>query len=189
VDVLVATDVAARGLDIADLPAVFNFDVPFNAEDYVHRIGRTGRAGASGIAVTLVTRDDTRLTSDIEKLIKKKIELQAFDVEDDRPRRRRHERDDDDRRGNDDSSSDDRRNEGRNRPSERELFQERRIERPRAPSRPVDPFFDRPYEPSAGDQKPAWEKDPQAKSSPGVSRNIKPRRQLAALLSGGAEKV
>ena len=48
VDVLVATDVAARGLDIVDLPAVFNFDVPFNAEDYVHRIGRTGRAGASG---------------------------------------------------------------------------------------------------------------------------------------------
>ena len=58
-----ATDVAARGLDIADLPAVFNFDVPFNAEDYVHRIGRTGRAGASGLAVTLVTRDDTRLVS------------------------------------------------------------------------------------------------------------------------------
>jgi ATP-dependent RNA helicase RhlE len=54
VDLLVATDVAARGLDIADLPAVFNFDVPFNAEDYVHRIGRTGRAGASGLAVTLV---------------------------------------------------------------------------------------------------------------------------------------
>ena len=48
VDVLVATDVAARGLDIVDLPAVFNFDVPYNAEDYVHRIGRTGRAGASG---------------------------------------------------------------------------------------------------------------------------------------------
>jgi ATP-dependent RNA helicase RhlE len=51
----VATDVAARGLDIKDVPAVFNFDVPFNAEDYVHRIGRTGRAGASGVAVTLVT--------------------------------------------------------------------------------------------------------------------------------------
>jgi ATP-dependent RNA helicase RhlE len=48
VDLLVATDVAARGLDIKDVPAVFNFDVPFNAEDYVHRIGRTGRAGASG---------------------------------------------------------------------------------------------------------------------------------------------
>jgi superfamily II DNA or RNA helicase len=63
VDLLVATDVAARGLDITDLPAVFNFDVPFHAEDYVHRIGRTGRAGASGLAVTLVTRDDTRMVS------------------------------------------------------------------------------------------------------------------------------
>src|SRR3954471_15084476 len=87
VDVLVCTDVAARGLDIADLPAVFNFDVPFNAEDYVHRIGRTGRAGASGLAVTLVTRDDARNVSDIEKLINKKIELEPFEVEDERPRR------------------------------------------------------------------------------------------------------
>ena len=69
---------AARGLDIADLPAVFNFDVPFNAEDYVHRIGRTGRAGASGLAVTLVSpSDDPRLVADIEKLIKKPIELEA----------------------------------------------------------------------------------------------------------------
>ncbi|MCE2907909.1 MAG: DEAD/DEAH box helicase, partial [Burkholderiaceae bacterium] len=100
VDLLVATDVAARGLDIADLPAVFNFDVPFNAEDYVHRIGRTGRAGASGLAITLVTRDDTRLVADIEKLIKKKIELEPAELEDDRPPRRRDERpyrrDDDD---------------------------------------------------------------------------------------------
>ena len=87
VDVLVATDVAARGLDIADLPAVFNFDVPFNAEDYVHRIGRTGRAGASGLAITLVARDDTRLVSDIEKLIKKKIEIEPFEFDDERPRR------------------------------------------------------------------------------------------------------
>ena len=84
---LVATDVAARGLDIADLPAVFNFDVPFNAEDYVHRIGRTGRAGASGLAVTLVARDDLRLVGDIEKLIKKKIEIEPFEFEDERPRR------------------------------------------------------------------------------------------------------
>ena len=71
VDLLVCTDVAARGLDIKDVPAVFNFDVPFNAEDYVHRIGRTGRAGASGLAVTLVGASDTRLVADIEKLIKK----------------------------------------------------------------------------------------------------------------------
>ena len=92
VDVLVATDVAARGLDIVDLPAVFNFDVPFNAEDYVHRIGRTGRAGASGLAVTLVTRDDTRLMADIEKLIKTKIELEAMELDDAPPRREPRER-------------------------------------------------------------------------------------------------
>src|SRR5205085_2655592 len=76
VDVLVATDVAARGLDIVDLPAVFNFDVPFNAEDYVHRIGRTGRAGQSGLAITLVARDEARDVADIERLIKKKIEIE-----------------------------------------------------------------------------------------------------------------
>src|SRR6201991_419768 len=92
VDVLVCTDVAARGLDIAALPAVCNFDVPFNAEDYVHRIGRTGRAGASGLAVTLVTRDDARNMSDIEKLINKKIELEPFEVEDDRPPREYRDR-------------------------------------------------------------------------------------------------
>src|ERR1700754_1429833 len=87
VDLLVRTDVAARGLDIKDVPAVFNFDVPFNPEDYVHRIGRTGRAGASGLAVTLVTREDARNISDIEKLVHKKIELEQFEVADERPRR------------------------------------------------------------------------------------------------------
>ncbi|NBY07979.1 MAG: DEAD/DEAH box helicase, partial [Betaproteobacteria bacterium] len=62
VDLLVCTDVAARGLDIKDVPAVFNFDIPFNAEDYVHRIGRTGRAGASGLAISFVSgSNDQRL--------------------------------------------------------------------------------------------------------------------------------
>jgi hypothetical protein len=88
VDLLVATDVAARGLDIKDVPAVFNFDVPFNAEDYVHRIGRTGRAGASGLAVTLVSGSDARLVADIEKLLKKKIEVEALEYDEDRPRGR-----------------------------------------------------------------------------------------------------
>ena len=68
VDLLVCTDVAARGLDIKDVPAVFNFDVPFNAEDYIHRIGRTGRAGAAGLAVTFVSKSDVRLVGEIEKL-------------------------------------------------------------------------------------------------------------------------
>jgi len=81
VDLLICTDVAARGLDIKDVPAVFNYDVPFNAEDYVHRIGRTGRAGAQGLALTLVSPSDTRLVADIEKLIQKKITLQACTLE------------------------------------------------------------------------------------------------------------
>ena len=88
VDLLVATDVAARGLDIKDVPAVFNFDVPFNAEDYVHRIGRTGRAGQSGLAVTFVSGSDTRLVGDIEKLLKRKIELEPMEFDEDRPRGR-----------------------------------------------------------------------------------------------------
>ncbi|NBV89673.1 MAG: ATP-dependent helicase, partial [Betaproteobacteria bacterium] len=71
--VLVATDVAARGLDIAELPAVINYDVPYAAEDYVHRIGRTGRAGASGQAISVMSPVDERLMQDIEKLIGKKL--------------------------------------------------------------------------------------------------------------------
>lgn len=73
ISILVCSDVAARGLDIADVSHVFNFDVPFNAEDYVHRIGRTGRAGKSGKAITLTTPDDKKLISAIESLIKKEI--------------------------------------------------------------------------------------------------------------------
>ncbi len=73
IDVLVATDVAARGLDISDLPCVINFDLPYNAEDYVHRIGRTGRAGASGDAISIYSDKDERLLVDIEKLIKQNI--------------------------------------------------------------------------------------------------------------------
>ena len=69
---LVATDVAARGLDISEMPCVINFDLPYNAEDYVHRIGRTGRAGAKGDAISLHTDKDERLLVDIEKLIKQK---------------------------------------------------------------------------------------------------------------------
>src|SRR5450830_470465 len=81
IDVLVATDVAARGLDISDLPCVINFDLPYNAEDYVHRIGRTGRAGASGDAISIYSDKDERLLADIEKLIKQSIkrgELTGF---------------------------------------------------------------------------------------------------------------
>ncbi len=74
ITLLVASDVAARGLDIPDVSHVFNFDVPIHAEDYVHRIGRTGRAGRFGAAFTLVTRSDTKFLDAIEKLIDQKIE-------------------------------------------------------------------------------------------------------------------
>ena len=74
IHVLVATDVAARGLDIKELPCVINYDVPFSAEDYVHRIGRTGRAGSHGLAIMLATREDGRLVDAIEKLTKQTFE-------------------------------------------------------------------------------------------------------------------
>ncbi|MCH1928738.1 DEAD/DEAH box helicase [Shewanella sp. A25] len=73
VRVLVATEVAARGLDIPSLEYVVNYDLPFLAEDYVHRIGRTGRAGKSGVAISFVSREEERTLADIEKLIGQKI--------------------------------------------------------------------------------------------------------------------
>ncbi|WP_184320960.1 DEAD/DEAH box helicase [Rhizobium phaseoli] len=110
---LVASDVAARGLDIPDVSHVFNFDVPIHSEDYVHRIGRTGRAGRSGAAFTLVTKRDTKFVDAIEKLIGEKVEWLNGDLnslppaeegkDSDRPRRNGRERGDKDRgrgRGN-----------------------------------------------------------------------------------------
>ena len=80
--ILVATDIAARGIDIDQLPCVVNFDLPQVAEDYVHRIGRTGRAGASGQAISLVSADEVGQLQAIEKLIKRKldrIEIEDFE--------------------------------------------------------------------------------------------------------------
>ena len=78
VRVLVATDIAARGLDIEDLPHVVNFELPFVSEDYVHRIGRTGRAGASGEAVSLVCSDENRLLRDIEQLLGQRLPMETL---------------------------------------------------------------------------------------------------------------
>ncbi len=187
IELLVATDVAARGIDIAALPAVFNFDIPFGAEDYVHRIGRTGRAGASGLAVSLVTSSDARLMADIEKLIKKKIEVEPFELQDDRrPRRESRYSEDREERPAESSASAG----GDREPSSRD--RDRDASRPARPARPayrrsepVDPFFNQPYEPAAGAD-PVWEDKSAtpASSTSSVSRFIKPKRKVAALLGG-----
>jgi ATP-dependent RNA helicase RhlE len=78
VRVLVATDIAARGIDIDRLPHVVNFDLPNVPEDYVHRIGRTGRAGAAGQAISLVSVDEHAFLRDIERLLRKPIRRQTI---------------------------------------------------------------------------------------------------------------
>ncbi|HQS20023.1 MULTISPECIES: DEAD/DEAH box helicase [unclassified Acidovorax] len=188
VDLLVCTDVAARGLDIKDVPAVFNFDVPFNAEDYVHRIGRTGRAGASGLAVTLVSGSDARLVADIEKLLKTKLDIEALEYDEDRPNIQQQGRINDGRRAwREAGASAEPRNDAARRdaaPRERERREPRepreyRGFRPAVASR--DPFFEKPYESSTADVAPAWEAAAKSPARSGVSANIKPKRKVAAL--------
>ncbi|QYF91755.1 DEAD/DEAH box helicase [Massilia sp. PAMC28688] len=174
-DVLVATDVAARGLDISDLPCVINFDLPYNAEDYVHRIGRTGRAGASGDAISVYSDKDERLLADIEKLIKQTIkrgELAGFVP----PAASRPPRD------SDRPAMRSRRDEAPARGADRG----ERAERSARPSGPpvrrekVDPWFLKPYEPSASATPVAAE--------PKANASIKPGKQKLAALLGGIPK-
>jgi ATP-dependent RNA helicase RhlE len=143
--VLVATDVASRGLDIEGLPQVINFDVPHSPEDYVHRIGRTGRAGMTGEAISLVAPEDAEALAAIEKLIKKRIDrvlVSGFAP-----------------------------NTGavatlipkRSRGPHRE---EPRRERP-----PADPIFSRPYEPGAGPAAAA----PAPKAEPRTGKRRQPQ--------------
>ena len=186
VDLLVCTDVAARGLDIKDVPAVFNFDIPFNAEDYVHRIGRTGRAGALGHAISFVSGSDQRLVVDIEKLLKTKITLENVAVEPDRSRERREQREP--RESREPREPRIERSESASRPREgyatrdtrpREQDSARRREVGYLPAARVknDPFFDKPYEATArsADAPPAAP-EPLRKSA-----NIKHKRVVAAL--------
>jgi len=80
IGILVATDIAARGLDIEELPFVVNFDVPLSPEDYIHRIGRTGRAGSTGEAITLMGEEDREKLSAIERLINRKFVIQRSEA-------------------------------------------------------------------------------------------------------------
>src|SRR5476649_2028333 len=205
IDVLVATDVAARGLDITDLPCVINYDLPYNAEDYVHRIGRTGRAGASGDAISIYSDKDERLLADIEKLIKQTItrgDLAGFTPSSSRGDERGERRPP--RRAEGVASAP---SEGRaprassaagepreNRDSSRSASSEVRDSRgaaprmsergPRASSGPLprrektDPWFLKPYEPAKAPAPAA------SGNALGASASAKPKQKLAALLGG-----
>ncbi|MFO1412464.1 MAG: DEAD/DEAH box helicase [Burkholderiales bacterium] len=80
-EILVATDVAARGLDVDDLPLVVNYELPHVPEDYIHRIGRTGRAGATGEAISFVASEEEKYLADIERLLKKKIDVLPLTID------------------------------------------------------------------------------------------------------------
>ena len=177
VEVLVATDVAARGLDIVELPCVINYDLPHSPEDYVHRIGRTGRAGASGDAISLMSKEEERYLLDIEKLTGTPIvraDLEGFDPD----RSRLRERGD------------------RTERSERGSREERppRAEggyrdRERTPARhasprqaPVDEWFLKPYQP---DEKFEASVEPVVtnQSKPLTGKSVERRPTVAALFS------
>ena len=172
IDVLVATDVAARGLDIAELPCVINYDLPYSAEDYVHRIGRTGRAGASGDAWSLCSDKDVRLLVDIEKLIRQKltpVELVGFEGRSARHPDGKNHTERSERRPSDRG---DRAASDRSRPASAP-----------APRREkIDPWFLKPYEPS---------EPTQAQTEPVLSKSSKtaPPVRRAALLGGGGNKT
>jgi superfamily II DNA/RNA helicase len=181
VDLLVCTDVAARGLDIKDVPAVFNFDIPFHAEDYVHRIGRTGRAGQSGLAVNFVSKSDARLIVEIEKMLRAKIELEPLSFEEDLPDIRKQGHINDGRRlYREDGVRAGHSDEPERSPREAHRRPPRHV--------PLDPFFEKPYEPSQPPEgQAAWEAAPaRASVRSSVSSNIKPKRNVAALFKAVA---
>jgi ATP-dependent RNA helicase RhlE len=170
VPVLVATDIAARGLDIEELPFVVNYELPHTPEDYVHRIGRTGRAGLPGEAISLVSPEEMKFLEEIERLLKRALprastpELPAGDRPAHRPREARHERG-----------------------GERHRYDrggERLASKPQpaAPLRPAQPGFDytKPYEPASSGQP--------ARPEPGPSIRRGPARPTAALLGGNPAK-
>jgi ATP-dependent RNA helicase RhlE len=155
--VLIATDVAARGLDIDQLPMVINYEIPSAPEDYVHRIGRTGRAGASGTAISLVSPEEEKYLKEIEKLIKREIPKEKSTVsataKPTREIREAHPREKRQNRGE-------------------SMAQTARSLPPKTKSK--DPWFDQPYEPS-----PSATIKPMQRTSNGKSK-----APVAALLGG-----
>lgn len=150
---LVATDVAARGLDISELPMVINYEIPSAPEDYVHRIGRTGRAGASGVAISFVCEDEEKYLAEIEKLIKRQITKEVVTL---------------------------------NKPTQNTRHKtsyqpQEEVNTRRAPTKKKssDPWFDKPYEPTAQGR--------QVTASTNKSSNSK-KAPVAVLLGGLVRK-
>ena len=175
--VLVATDVASRGLDIQGLPQVINFDIPHSPEDYVHRIGRTGRAGLTGEAISLVAPEDGEALAAIEKLIKRKLERSlvpgftpsAGTAATMMGGERRHGARPQPRHA---------------RPQHRAQDaqpQQPRAQQPRPQqSKPFDPIFSKPYEPGTA---------PAAAKAPESSAHSKRRERPVAALLGGLKRA
>jgi ATP-dependent RNA helicase RhlE len=167
VPVLVATDIAARGIDIEELPFVINYELPHTPEDYVHRIGRTGRAGLPGEAISLVSPEEIKFLEDIERMLKRKLPRASTPdtpAEDHRPAHRprevKHERS------------------GERHRHERGGERHAPKPQPATTPRPAQPGFDytKPYEPAASGQ--------QARPEPGPSSRRGHARPTAALLGG-----
>ena len=161
IEALVATDVAARGLDIPDMPCVINHELPYNAEDFIHRIGRTGRAGSTGDAIALVDGSEKRLLDDIERLMKRKLDV--LPLPEGAPSQSRAS-----------SSSS---TSGRS-SSNRSSFSSS------APAKMSDPFFYKPYEPSAAAQSSADAAKPEEKKV-GI---VAAKPTVGALLGGFKKK-
>jgi ATP-dependent RNA helicase RhlE len=204
IQTLVATDVAARGIDIEELPYVVNYELPHTPEDYVHRIGRTGRAGNLGNAISLVCADETGFLADIEKLINKAISqsiVPGFDPEDDwcyppsgkkrdrsalntqRPQDKPQRTERHDRR---EGEGRHRERQGRSDRYERESRDNTRSMNTYTPPRlnkvAADGFdFNKPYEPTAGDTT-TNAGNPLGSTPPSQTR--RPTRMVAALLGG-----
>jgi superfamily II DNA/RNA helicase len=149
IEVLVATDVAARGLDIPDMPCVINHELPYSAEDFIHRIGRTGRAGSTGDAIALVDASEKRLLDDIERLMKRKLEIKPLP-------------------------------EGA--PSQSRVPSNRSASNSAVPAKMSDPFFYKPYEPTAAPQSVEGTKPEEKKVG------ITPAKPTVGALLGGFKK-
>lgn len=173
VAVLIATDVAARGLDIDHLPMVINYEIPHAAEDYVHRIGRTGRAGASGTAISLVSPEEERYLVDIEKLIKKEIQKERAELPRMAARAPRENREVPAPREVRETATP--RAPQASRPPRADTYEPRGYHTPVAKKHNHDPWFDKPYVPNMSEPAAPLKKPDD------VAPSLKPKAAIPAL--------